>query len=128
MKHPNCLMARVLKARYFPDGDILTAQPRKKSSYAWKSLLHGRDLIRQGMRYIVADGSAINMWTDPWLPLHPPRPPRSWNQQEQDVKINTFFNESKTDWDYQKLREVVEDQDLNIIATLKISVRQILIY
>lgn len=28
---------------------------------------------------------------------------------------------SKTDWDYQKLREAVEDEDFNIIATLKLN-------
>lgn len=44
-----------------------------------KSILHGRNLIVKGMRFIVGDGSLIDMWSDPWLPLptHPPRPPRS---------------------------------------------------
>ena len=34
MQNPGCLMARVLKARYFHDGDILTADQKKKASYA----------------------------------------------------------------------------------------------
>ena len=76
LQNPTCLMARVLKARYFPDEDILTATLKKKASYAWKSILFGRDLVRQGLRYIVGDDSLINMWSNPWLPVHPPRPPQ----------------------------------------------------
>lgn len=55
MQHPNCLMARIIRARYFPDGDILKATLKKKASYAWKSILHGRDLITRGMRFIVGN-------------------------------------------------------------------------
>lgn len=28
------------------------------------------------MRYVVGNGTSISMWTDPWLPVHPPRSPR----------------------------------------------------
>lgn len=111
MQHLTCFMARVLKARYFRDDDILTVTLKKKSSYAWKSILYGRDLVRQGMRYIVGDGSLINMWTDPWLLVHPPRPPQARVQPIHDVKLNTFFNGSRTDWDYQRLREAVTEED-----------------
>lgn len=64
LQQPNCLMARVLRARYFPDGDIFKATLKTKSSYAWKSILHGRELLVKGMRYIIGDGMTTNMWTD----------------------------------------------------------------
>lgn len=76
MQHPNCLMSRVLRARYFLDGNILTANLKKKASYAWRSILHGRDLITKGLKFIVGGGTTANMWTDRWIPDHPPRPPR----------------------------------------------------
>lgn len=53
MHNPNYLMARVLRARYVSDGDILNARLKKKSSYAWKSIFHGKELIVKGMRYII---------------------------------------------------------------------------
>ena len=77
MQHLHCLMARILKVRYFSEGDILNAKLKKKASYAWKSILHGHDLINKCMGYIIGDGTLINMWTDPWIPDHPPRPPRA---------------------------------------------------
>lgn len=39
--------------------------------------MHGRDLIKRGMRFVIGDGNLVNMWLDPWIIDHPPRPPRS---------------------------------------------------
>ena len=38
------------------------------SSYAWRSITHGQELIKQGSRWRVGNGSLINIWTDRWLP------------------------------------------------------------
>ena len=81
MQKPECLMARMLKRRYFNDTNILNATPQRKASFVWKSLMQGRDLIKRGLRFIIGDGSHINTWVDPWLPVHPPRPPRAKNNQ-----------------------------------------------
>ena len=57
---PNSLMARVLKGRYFPSSSILTARETKQSSYIWKSLLHGRDLITKGVCFVIGSGNVID--------------------------------------------------------------------
>lgn len=67
MQHPHCLMACILKARYFFDGYILNEKLRKKASYAWKSILHGCGLLTKGMRYIVGDGSLVNIYVDRFM-------------------------------------------------------------
>ena len=121
MQNPNCLMARILKARYFSDGDILKAKLKKKASYAWKSILHGRDLITKGMRYIIGDGELINMWTDPWIPDHPPRPPHARGDFTEGEKVKEYFDANRLQWNEGKLREVVIDEDVERILALRIS-------
>ena len=121
MQHPNCLMSRILRARYFPDGNILTATLKRKASYAWRSILHGRDLITKGLTFIVGDGSTTNMWTDPWIPDHPPRPPRPCSKGIQDEKANTYFNAMGSDWNEERLRQFVVPEDVDRILALKIS-------
>lgn len=37
-----CLMARVLKGKYYADENFLKVQVGKKASYAWKSIIYGR--------------------------------------------------------------------------------------
>lgn len=70
LQHPECLMAHVIKARYFPEGAILTEVQRKKAPYAWKSLLYGIDLLKQGMRFVIGQGNTVNMWKHALLPEH----------------------------------------------------------
>lgn len=121
MQNPTCLMAHMLKARYFIDGDILNATLRKKASYAWKSILYGRDLLAKGMKFIIGDGSLVNMWTDPWILDHPPRPPRAQGEVREYQKVREFFDETRCAWNEQKLREVVIEEDVEKILAIRIS-------
>ena len=38
------------------------------TSYVWRSILKGREVLKEGMRWKVGDGTSIRIWTDPWLP------------------------------------------------------------
>lgn len=38
------------------------------ASYAWRGILKGREVLKEGMRWRVGDGTSIRIWTDPWLP------------------------------------------------------------
>jgi len=81
-------MARIVKRRYFNESNILNATQKRKASFVWKSLLQGRDLIKQGLRFAIGDGSNISAWIDPWLPVHPLRPPRVKNGQEENQLLS----------------------------------------
>ncbi|KAE8818175.1 hypothetical protein D1007_04050 [Hordeum vulgare] len=37
------------------------------TSYAWRSLSHGTDLVRQGYIWKIGTGSKVNIWRDPWI-------------------------------------------------------------
>lgn len=45
---PNSLWAWVLKGRYFPNDSFLEAKKGCRDSWAWASLLDGRDVILKG--------------------------------------------------------------------------------
>ncbi|XP_068339187.1 uncharacterized mitochondrial protein AtMg00310-like [Pyrus communis] len=45
---PDSLWAKVIKARYFPHSSIWDAKKGGRASWAWSSLICGRDLIREG--------------------------------------------------------------------------------
>lgn len=66
------LLAQVLKARYFPDGDFLGASRGARPSWAWVSLLEGRRIILDGSSWLVENGKSIKIWHDRWIPGFPP--------------------------------------------------------
>jgi hypothetical protein len=65
---PDSLCAKVLRAKYFPDGNILHAKPKKGSSFTWQSILAGLECFKKGCIWRVGDGSQINIWEDAWIP------------------------------------------------------------
>lgn len=68
VQHPNSLMARVLKAKYFKNSDIMVAAMGYNPSFVWRSLMWGRELCIKGMCWRVGDGQNINIVNDSWIP------------------------------------------------------------
>lgn len=48
LTEPDSLCARVLKGIYFPQGDFWNAIAPRSASVTWRSILYGRDLLKQG--------------------------------------------------------------------------------
>ena len=65
--------ARVLRAKYYPDGNILKARAKKGSSYTWQSIVPGIQTFNKGCIWRVGNGLKINIWEDDWIPQSPSR-------------------------------------------------------
>ena len=67
MQCQDSLLFKVYIAKYFQHTSFLEASISNHSSFAWRSTTRGRDLIIQGSRWRVGNGSLINIWTDRWF-------------------------------------------------------------
>ena len=67
-QNKNSLFYRVFKPNFFPHCSIMEVTKSQARSYAWRSILKGREVLKEGMRWRVANGSSIRIWSDPWLP------------------------------------------------------------
>jgi len=61
------LCAQVLRAKYYPNGDLLGVKEKSGISYSWRSLICGLKALNDGLIWQVGDGTNINIWTDPWI-------------------------------------------------------------
>lgn len=120
LQTPNCLMTKVLKGRYFNDTPFLCATKRKKASYIWYSILQGRDLLKKGLRVMIGNGEAIDAWSDPWLPTHPPRAPIAKTNSVTSIKVKEWITNLIQGWDIQKLQELVVPEDVERIRAIKL--------
>ncbi|XP_023878442.1 uncharacterized protein LOC111990905 [Quercus suber] len=68
LTNSSSLVVRVLKARYFPTGNLLNAKLGSSLSYSWRSIHSNLEIIRCGTRWIVGNGKQIHIWEDRWLP------------------------------------------------------------
>ncbi|XP_065633239.1 uncharacterized protein LOC136069073 [Quercus suber] len=68
LHNQDSLLYKIYKAKYFPNNSLLEATIPSHSSYAWRSITQGREIIKQGSCWRVSNGSLINIWADKWLP------------------------------------------------------------
>ena len=99
MHNTDSLCYKVFKARFFPNCSILEANEGTVGSYAWKSILSARDVVRKCMVWQVRNGQSVSIREDKWLPdqvcktvmLPPPSLPP-------DAKVCNLINPKSTTW------------------------------
>ncbi|GAU36821.1 hypothetical protein TSUD_320580 [Trifolium subterraneum] len=66
---PTLLVAKVLKAKYFPKSHFLEAKMGNIISYTWRSILHASWILKKDCYWTIGNGEQVNIWEDNWLPL-----------------------------------------------------------
>nr|GMD72567.1 uncharacterized protein LOC109160522 [Ipomoea batatas] len=64
---PTSLVARLLKAKYHPNSHFLEASLGNNVNYTWRSIMAGKDLLKQGLRVRISIDSLTSIWHSPWL-------------------------------------------------------------
>ncbi|KAL6129683.1 hypothetical protein ACLB2K_073032 [Fragaria x ananassa] len=67
LKFPHSIIARLLRARYFLNGDFWSASAAGGST-CWKGITKARSVLARGVRWQVGNGTSIHMWDDLWIP------------------------------------------------------------
>uniref|UniRef100_A0ACD5X3E3 Uncharacterized protein n=1 Tax=Avena sativa TaxID=4498 RepID=A0ACD5X3E3_AVESA len=118
LNDPSSLCARVLKAKYFPDTDILHAEEKAGMSYTWRSILKGIDLLRQGIIKRVGDGTTIKIWSDPWVPRKWSRTPITPRGNALVEHVSDLIDPVEGGWDEQLVESIFWKQDAALILTI----------
>ena len=67
LENKKTLFHRFSRKFFFPNGNIFTAK-EGNGSFAWKSILIGREVIKKGVIWRVGNGKNILIYQDRWLP------------------------------------------------------------
>lgn len=68
LEHPVSLVGRMLKARYFSNGDFMQAIAGSSPSMIWKAIMWGREVVDDGLVWRVGSGLSIHVFKDRWIP------------------------------------------------------------
>ena len=122
--YPDSLCAQVLKARYFPHGNLLTAKEKSGISYAWRSILHGVQALQKGLIWRVGNGENINIWLDPWIPNGANQRPATPKGRTILTKVADLIDPNTGLWDRDLVEAVFWDIDANLILAIPIQMDQ----
>jgi hypothetical protein len=115
---PDSLCARMLKGKYFHDGNFLTARKKRGSSHIWQAILKGREVLQTGLIKRIGNGMSTNIWSDKWIPNTPGLRPICRKPEARAEKVCELISSDGLSWNSHALRENLLPVDEN--AVLKI--------
>uniref|UniRef100_A0A803QIF3 Reverse transcriptase zinc-binding domain-containing protein n=1 Tax=Cannabis sativa TaxID=3483 RepID=A0A803QIF3_CANSA len=118
MTRPNSLVAKVFKARYFPNGTFFSAELGNNPSFVWRSLLEAQDLVRKGTRWCVGSGEDINVLHEPWLPCEEQPFIESTHPGLLGSKVCNLMEVGGGSWDKEILDDLFEERDKKLILDI----------
>jgi hypothetical protein len=69
LKNPDSLVARILKAKYYPHGTIMDANTGRHPSNVWLSIISAKSIIEKGKIWRIGNGEDVQVWGDRWIPV-----------------------------------------------------------
>ena len=124
MHNPDSLCFWVFKARFFPNCSILDAKESNSGSYAWKSILGARDVIKKGMVWRIGNEQAVRIKEDKWLPVKPSRVVLSpLPSMMTETKVSSLINHELSVWKSEEVNRVFLPHEASMILAIPLSQR-----
>ena len=121
LAEPESLCAQVLRAKYYPTGDLLNCELKKGSSYTWQSIWAGIQTFKKGHIWRVGDGEKINIWNDSWIPSSPNRRIMTRRGNLVLTKVSELINEDGRCWDEEIIRDIFWPVDAERILKIPLA-------
>ena len=122
LHNTNSLFYKVFKSKFFPNCSIMEAKEGYGGSYAWRSILKGREVIRRRVTWRVGNGESIKLWGDKWLPsLQSPSLQTPLTIELQNAKVSSLINHSTHQWNVQLLPNLFSQMKADQIAQLPLT-------
>jgi hypothetical protein len=64
---PHTLVAKLYKARYFPNSTLFDSKIGHNPSYVWRGIWKARSILMNGCRWRIGNGASIKIMNEPWL-------------------------------------------------------------
>ncbi|XP_060962204.1 uncharacterized mitochondrial protein AtMg00310-like [Cannabis sativa] len=118
ISRPDSLVAKVLKARYFPNGSYLNSSLGNNSSFVWCSVWEAQQLVCKGVRWCVENGRDIKVAHDPWVPCNDNPFIISSHPNLLNAIVHNLMRMDGEGWDVELLEDMFEARDIELIRSI----------
>lgn len=94
-----------------------------RPSYAWRSIMHGRELLKEGLAIKLGDGRDTKVWMDNWLLEPVPRPPRYRMDAVVDLTltVNDLFDMNTNSWNIGLIHQLIVPEDIDLVLRSRLN-------
>jgi hypothetical protein len=122
LKEPDSLCARLLRAKYFPNGNLLDTAFIQNTSPSWQGIINGLELLKRGAIWRIGTGSQVRVWRGNWIPRQGSlKPSRRGNFRI--GWVSDLINAQTRSWDEQTIWRVFYPHDADAILAIKLTPR-----
>lgn len=119
------MVAQVLKAKYYPRGELSTANIGYQPSYLWRSLLKSRVLIERGTAWRIGNGERVNCWEDKWIKKATFEKPQYDHHRFTEIeKVADLIDHDTCSWKEATIRACFQGEDAEAILATPLSERR----
>ena len=91
-------------------------------SYDWKSILHGRNVIKRGACWRIGNGRDVQIWQHLWLPRkHPSRVQSPMLEGWEETTVNVLINEENRTWNEQLIDGLFVPEEAELVKKIPLS-------
>uniref|UniRef100_A0A803P654 Reverse transcriptase zinc-binding domain-containing protein n=1 Tax=Cannabis sativa TaxID=3483 RepID=A0A803P654_CANSA len=90
-------------------------------SFVWRSILEAQEVVREGVRCRIGDGSTVNILSDPWLPDSKNLKVSSTHPTLLNQTVSVLMSTRDVAWDVDLVHDLFNDWDANLILSIPLS-------
>jgi hypothetical protein len=118
---PSSLCARVLKGWYFPDCNFWDSTVPRSSSFTWRSICFGMQLVKKGVRWSIGDGRKVHVLTDNGTPNFKTDSFSPLTPIPDGATVDFLLDDSCSSWNADIVRSFFEEEVAKQILEIPIS-------
>jgi hypothetical protein len=117
LTHPDSLITRLFKARYFSNTDYLATSPSHNPSFVWRSLYNVKDVIRSGFKWSIWGDANIYVWDQSWIcNNHVILRPVNMNPVMAAMKVSNLLHPNLKEWHTENIYILFDNNSANHIC------------
>lgn len=122
IQQPHSLCARVLKARYYPQGHILDTVFTGQPSLTWYAIAYGLELLKKGLIWRIGNGDSVRIWRDNWIPRNTALKPFGARARMRVIRVSELLHVHGA-WNTSLIRRIFWPVDAEAILKIRTSPR-----
>jgi len=118
LNSPESLLSRILLGKYCHSSSFMECKLPSQPSHGWRSIIAGREILKEGLGWLITNGEKVSIWNDPWLSISKPLVPIGPALREhQDLRVSALINQNTLQWDWNKIAVILPNYE-NLIKQL----------